>query len=80
VRLVGGVPEIGSWILSDGIECRWTEGDMWRAEAELPAGAVLEYKFVLLDSTGHAVAWQRGNNSVLALRHAESEVEVYDNW
>ena len=46
-----------------------------------PAGGVVEYKYVLLDHSGqHAVAWQRGNNSVLALRAADEFVEVFDNW
>lgn len=46
-----------------------------------PAGGVVEYKYVLLDHSGqHALAWQGGNNSVLALRAGEELVEVFDNW
>lgn len=46
-----------------------------------PAGGVAEYKYVLLDHSGqHAVAWQAGNNSVLALRPGEELIEVFDNW
>ena len=45
------------------------------------AGGVVEYKYVLLDHSGqHAVAWQAGNNSVLAMRAGEELVEVFDNW
>ncbi len=45
------------------------------------AGGVVEYKYVLLDHSGnHAVAWQQGNNSVLALRSSDDVVEVFDNW
>lgn len=54
---------------------------MWNALIEVPAGAIVEYKYVLLESDGtRAIAWQRGNNSVLAVGHADDEVEVYDNW
>ena len=36
-----------------------------------------EYKYVLLDAhSGQALSWQRGNNSVLALRAGEDRVEV----
>ena len=41
----------------------------------------MEYKYVLLDHSGqHAIAWQRGNNSVLAVRQSDEFVEVFDNW
>ena len=40
-----------------------------------------EYKYVLLDHSGHhPLAWQGGNNSVLAIRAGEELVEVFDNW
>lgn len=53
----------------DGPELRWTEGDRWHAKITLPSGSVYEYKYVLLDSSGtHALTWQRGNNSVLAIQ------------
>ena len=59
----------GSWIMVDGPELKWTEGDRWHAAISLPAGGVYEYKYVVLDSTGlHALTWQRGNNSVLAVK------------
>lgn len=53
----------------DGPELKWTDGDKWRATVSLPAGGIHEYKYVLLDSTGvHAQNWQRGNNSILAIK------------
>lgn len=67
----------GAWQLRDGPDLRWTEGDNWRATVELPGGTVYEYKYVLLDSySGHALSWQRGNNSVLAVKSGEESVEV----
>jgi hypothetical protein len=55
----------------------WTDGDNWRATVELPSCSVYEYKYVLLDAySGHALSWQRGNNSVLALKNNEDSVEV----
>ena len=54
---------------------------MLHHDSSPPAGGVVEYKYVLLDHSGqHALAWQGGNNSVLALRAGEELVEVFDNW
>jgi hypothetical protein len=80
VCLVGGSPELGAWVLADAVPLEWGDGDQWHAAVDLPAGSVVEYKYVVVGTGGHAAAWQAGNNSVLALRHADDEVEVYDNW
>lgn len=48
---------------------------------QLPAGRIVEYKYVVLSADGrHATAWQGGNNSVLAVQAGEKAVEVFDNW
>ena len=63
--------------MRDGPDLSWTEGNNWRAVIELPSGTVYEYKFVLLDShSGQALTWQRGNNSVLAVKAGEESIEV----
>lgn len=80
LRLVGGCAELGNWVLASAASMEWGEGDMWNVTLDLPAGSVVEYKYVVMGAGGHAAAWQAGNNSVLALRHAEDEVDVYDNW
>jgi hypothetical protein len=67
----------GAWQLRDGVDMRWSEGDNWVADVQLPGSCVYEYKYVLLDgASGQALSWQRGNNSVLALRAGEDRVEV----
>ena len=67
----------GAWQLRDGPDLSWTEGNNWRAVIELPAGTVHEYKYVLLNShSGQALNWQRGNNSVLAIKAGEDRIEV----
>ena len=64
-------------MLISGAELAWSEGDMWNVVVELPAGSVVEYKYVVLDKGGmHAIAWQRGNNSVLAVSHEDTQVDV----
>lgn len=81
MRVVGSHPELGSWNLSQGAELQWSPGDKWNVIVEIPAGAILEYKYVLLEGDGlRSVAWQSGNNSVLAVGHSDGNVEVFDNW
>jgi regulator of replication initiation timing len=80
IVLVGSMPELGSWVLSEGVNLTWSEGDMWNATVELPSTSVLEYKYVVVGSGGHAVSWQSGNNSVLAISDEDEDVEVHDNW
>lgn len=77
MQLICGFSYAGAWQLRDGPDLHWTEGDNWRTSVELPGGTVYEYKYVLLDAnSGHALSWQRGNNSVLALKNNEVTVEV----
>ena len=65
----------GSWQLAESLELHWSEGDQWTAAIELPAGRIIEYKYVLVDSsTCQSLQWQQGNNSVLALRLDDREV------
>ena len=78
--VVGSLPELGGWVLSQGIPMSWSEGDMWQAEVEVPAGGVVEYKYAIANQNGDAVAWQTGNNSVLAIRKGDERLDVYDNW
>lgn len=81
LKVVGSHDNLGSWGLDGAPELKWSEGDMWHCMVDLPAGTIVEYKYVLLDHSGqHAIAWQRGNNSVLAVRHSDEFVEVFDNW
>ncbi|KAK9804633.1 hypothetical protein WJX73_001406 [Symbiochloris irregularis] len=81
IRVVGSHENLGAWQLSEALQLHWSEGDQWTAVAELPAGRIAEYKYVLVDSNNsQGLSWQQGNNSVLALRQDDREVEVYDNW
>ena len=67
LRLVGSAPALGAWSLAGGLDLAWSEGDEWTGSVPLPAGALVEYKYVLVGADGRALAWQRGNNAVLAV-------------
>lgn len=59
----------------------YTPGDQWVATVQLAAGAVYEYKYVMVNyETKEALEWQSGSNAVLAVVVDEDEVAVFDNW
>jgi len=81
LRVIGSHPRLGSWDPKQAPDLRWNEGDRWSCTVQLPAGRIVEYKYVVLAADGnHATAWQGGNNSVLAVQAGERTVEVFDNW
>lgn len=81
VRVVGGGDELGMWDALAAPELRCTGSDLWQATLQLPAGCIVEYKYVILDHSGRNVlAWQEGNNNVLAVRLSDESLEVADNW
>lgn len=49
VLIVGSHETLGAWQLDGAARCSWKEGDVWEASVDLPAGAELEYKFVVAD-------------------------------
>jgi phosphatidylserine/phosphatidylglycerophosphate/cardiolipin synthase-like enzyme len=63
VVVTGNCPELGDWDPAKGKELR-TSDDVfprWSASVAVPAGHVLEYKFVVVKSDGY-VAWEEGAN------------------
>jgi hypothetical protein len=58
----------------------WSEGDMWSTTVALNQCDVVEYKYVLVGSDGHATAWQEGSNNALAIKLNQKKLELTDNW
>lgn len=46
VRVVGSHAQLGAWNTQKGKELGWTDGNVWTATVELPAGEEVQYKFV----------------------------------
>lgn len=59
--LVGDHPELGQWNPHQGVRLSGHDWPTWRASVELPIGAELEYKLVLLSADGR-VEWEPGEN------------------
>eukprot|EP00898_Chlorokybus_atmophyticus_P006124 jgi/Chlat1/6512/Chrsp45S06067 len=80
--LVGSHPVLGEWSVDKAIRLNWSEGDVWIAEAVLPAGDHCEYKYLLLDCNDLVVTWQPGNNMSLDIPDTanDSIIAVLDTW
>ncbi len=46
---MGSHEALGAWQLDKAVPATWNEGHQWSASVELPAGAQLEFKFVIAD-------------------------------
>ncbi|KAL4529306.1 hypothetical protein Ndes2526B_g04135 [Nannochloris sp. 'desiccata'] len=66
IRLVGNSSEFGSWELEGAPELTWTEGDIWTATLDLPAGFSSEYKFVHY-IPGQQPIWEFTENRFLTI-------------
>ncbi|KAL4535302.1 hypothetical protein Ndes2526B_g06200 [Nannochloris sp. 'desiccata'] len=85
LRVVGGCESLGNWNLDNALPMVWAEGDIWSAEAQLPADQELsvEYKYVVCEADGQDVgaAWKPGNNFVISLPGGgNGSVKVKDEW
>ena len=68
ISVVGSTESLGGWVLRNGAELEWGEGHRWSVTVEVPAGGIVEYKYVVLQPDGiQALQWQEGNNAVLAI-------------
>lgn len=68
ICVVGNCVGLGMWQHKAAPELQWNDGHMWSVAVEVPAGQVLEYKYVVMQPDGlTALHWQSGNNAVLAL-------------
>eukprot|EP00951_Prasinocladus_malaysianus_P029440 scaffold271917_cov47-Prasinocladus_malaysianus.AAC.1 len=38
VKVIGGHPNLGEWNLDNALPMEWSEGNVWRADVDLPAG------------------------------------------
>ncbi|EFN51954.1 hypothetical protein CHLNCDRAFT_139625 [Chlorella variabilis] len=69
VLLVGSSQELGAWKLDAGLPLRWSEEHKWSTTVALPAGAAVEYKFVITDPEQPPL-WESCLNRSLAVEDA----------
>eukprot|EP00882_Tetradesmus_deserticola_P003887 GHRQ01004111.1.p1 GENE.GHRQ01004111.1~~GHRQ01004111.1.p1 ORF type:complete len:251 (+),score=115.78 GHRQ01004111.1:188-940(+) len=83
VFLVGNCSALGDWDVLQGVRLVWSAGHIWEGSVELPAGAHIQYKYVVRNSDGSVVRWQEGDNVSLELPGGPAEalaLDVEDSW
>lgn len=79
-RIVGDLPELGSWDCARGNEMTWSDGDKWHAEINVPAGTTFEFKIVEMTEGGNAV-WEPNHNHAIAVPDSgATSVTVTIQW
>lgn len=43
-KVVGNLPQLGSWDVAKAPELSWHDGDLWAASLDLPVGVDVEFK------------------------------------
>ncbi|GJM88742.1 hypothetical protein PR202_ga05295 [Eleusine coracana subsp. coracana] len=78
-HLVGDDPALGLWDPEESVALQWAEGHVWIAEKDLPANKLIDFKFLLRDTSGK-FQWQDGPNRRLQTCEAASTLVVYEDW
>uniref|UniRef100_A0A0A8YCR2 CBM20 domain-containing protein n=1 Tax=Arundo donax TaxID=35708 RepID=A0A0A8YCR2_ARUDO len=78
-HLVGEDTALGLWDPSKAVALEWAEGHDWIAEKDLPANKLIEFKFLLRDSSGK-LHWQIGPNRSLQTGETAKTLVVYEDW
>eukprot|EP00798_Chlamydomonas_sp_ICE-L_P023553 gene23553-9077_t len=76
--VVGSSAQLGDWDLSKALSLSWNEGDVWTADAQLPAGAEQEYKYVKRKKGNDD--WMKGYNFKVLLPEDGLTAECKDSW
>ncbi|RLM98560.1 phosphoglucan, water dikinase, chloroplastic-like [Panicum miliaceum] len=79
VYLVGDDPALGLWDPANAIPLEWAESHGWILEKDLPANKLVEFKFLLRDSSGK-LHWQNGPNRIFQTGETVNTLVVYEDW
>ncbi|TVU19624.1 hypothetical protein EJB05_35784, partial [Eragrostis curvula] len=78
-HLVGDDPALGLWDPSEAVALQWVEGHEWIVEKDLLANKLIEFKFLLRDTSGK-LQWQDGPNRSLQTGETVNTLVVYEDW
>ena len=83
LRSVGNVDALGNWDTSQAVTLsasEYTESNpVWTGSVSLTSGAVVEYKFIEVDSSG-SVTWEADPNRTLSVAGCETAMVVSSTW
>ncbi|XLR54484.1 hypothetical protein S83_005156 [Arachis hypogaea] len=77
--IVGEDPMLGSWDPLEGLPMAWSDGHVWTANLDIPAGKSIQYKFILKKKAGKIV-WQPGMNRILNISENMNRIIVSEDW
>ncbi|KAL8167953.1 hypothetical protein V2J09_009452 [Rumex salicifolius] len=70
---------LGLWNPIDAAPMVWSDGHVWTADLELPAGKLIQFKFIFRDISGE-ILWQPGPNRVLQTQETSKVTVVCGDW
>lgn len=86
VKLVGSVSQLGNWNTSAGVVLNYEDYDdcdtYWAIDIDLPAGQVIEYKYIKVSTSG-SVTWEADPNHTMTVSsgcQATAGAVVNDDW
>ncbi|MFI7273334.1 carbohydrate-binding module family 20 domain-containing protein [Streptomyces sp. NPDC049879] len=79
VYVVGSVPQLGSWDPARAVRLGSGSYPVWRADVDLPAGTVFQYKYVRRWDGAAGVTWETGADRTATVP-ASGRVTLTDTW
>ncbi|KAJ1411321.1 Immunoglobulin-like fold [Sesbania bispinosa] len=77
--IVGDDPVLGSWDPSDALPMTWSDGHIWTAELDMPAGKSIQFKFILKGKEG-SIIWQPGSDRIMETWETLNRITVCEDW
>ncbi|GAU13966.1 hypothetical protein TSUD_262930 [Trifolium subterraneum] len=77
--IVGDNPMLGSWNPLDALPLTWSDGHIWTAELDMPAGKSIQYKFILKGKEGDII-WQPGPDRIIQTWETMNRIIVCEDW
>ncbi|KAF1349150.1 alpha-amylase [Delphinella strobiligena] len=86
IKLVGSISQLGKWNTSRGVVLTYEDYDecdtYWTVDIDLPAGQVIEYKYIRVSTSG-SVTWEADPNHTMTVSsgcQATAGTVVSDDW
>ncbi|CAJ1949046.1 unnamed protein product [Sphenostylis stenocarpa] len=77
--IVGDDPMLGSWDPMEALPMTWSEGHVWTAEQDIPAGKSIQFKFILKGKEGD-IMWQPGSDRMIHTSETMNRITVCEDW
>ncbi|KAI3848462.1 hypothetical protein MKX03_031729 [Papaver bracteatum] len=78
--VVGDDPILGAWDPSSAMPLKWSEGNLWKAELDVPIDKTIEFKFILKDPNTGEVIWHPCPNRVFQTWETKMIIVYEDCW